>query len=114
MATSLFKRICWHQEKVFTVYVATTAFSQNELKVVSGIVLQKEGTYKKKYDWGKGFKYFLLNYRWSPVFLGNTLYIVRSTKQLWADLLCEDVQVDFKTHSTSDGTDNWNSLISLH
>jgi hypothetical protein len=38
------------KEKVFTVYVATTAFSQNELKVVSGIVLQKEGTYKKKYD----------------------------------------------------------------
>jgi hypothetical protein len=39
-----------NQEKVFTVYVATTAFSQNELKVVSGSVLQKEGTYKKKYD----------------------------------------------------------------
>ena len=38
--------------------------------------------------------------------LGNTLYIVRSTKQQWADLLCEDVQVDIKTHSTSGGTDN--------
>ena len=56
-----------------------------------GIVLQKEGTYKKKYDRGKGFKYFLLNYRWFPVFL--VFFFLKLIKKLENSLHCIGMQV---------------------